>query len=106
MNQNAGAERAVGPGGAAGSALSLALSAGLNHITELMAFLGLEGKVDLSGLSQMMGGASGGSGPISIVPFWLIAFALGFATLVGLASGIAPANRAVRISSLEAIRQG
>lgn len=93
-------------GGAAGSALSLALSAGLNHITELMAFLGLEGKVDLSGLSQMMGGASGGSGPISIVPFWLIAFALGFATLVGLASGIAPANRAVRISSLEAIRQG
>ncbi len=93
-------------GGAAGSALSLALSAGLNHLSALLTFLGLGGSVDLSALSSMMGGTAEGGGPLSIIPAWLILFALAFATTVGLLSGIAPAGRAVRISSLEAIRQG
>ena len=46
----------------------------------------------------------GGVGNISDVPLWLLLAALCFATIVGLLSGIAPANRAVKISALEAIR--
>ena len=48
-------------------------------------------------------GASGGQ--ISIIPLWLVLAALAFSTLVGLVSGVVPANRAVKISALEAIRR-
>lgn len=41
---------------------------------------------------------------LSVIPPWLLLFGVGFAFLVGLVSGISPANRAVKISSLEAIR--
>ena len=41
---------------------------------------------------------------MSIIPLWLVGVALVFATVIGILSGIAPANRAVRISALEAIR--
>ena len=64
----------------------------------------LGGSIDLSGLSSAFGGFGGMGGKISIIPPWLILLALIFATLVGLVSGIAPAGRAVKISSLEAIR--
>lgn len=50
----------------------------------------------------MMGGGIGGS---SIIPWWLVVGALIFSTLVGLVSGFSPANRAVKISALTAIRQ-
>ena len=40
----------------------------------------------------------------SIIPPWLVLLAIAFATLVGLLSGVVPANRAVKISALEAIR--
>lgn len=54
-----------------------------------------------------MGGGyymGGGGGTISIIPPWLMLAALVFATLVGLVAGILPANKAVKISALEAIR--
>ncbi|MCI2046121.1 MAG: ABC transporter permease [Faecalibacterium sp.] len=90
-------------GGVFGVVVSLLLSALLNHLTQIMAFFG--GTVDLSWISQMMGSYMyDGSAALSIVPPWLILLALGFATLVGLLSGIAPAGRAVKISALEAIR--
>ncbi len=40
----------------------------------------------------------------SQIPIWLIFLGLGFAFLVGIVAGFYPANRAVRISALEAIR--
>ncbi|MDR1754936.1 MAG: ABC transporter permease [Eubacterium sp.] len=40
---------------------------------------------------------------ISQIPVWLAAAALGFATLVGVAAGLQPANRSVKISALSAI---
>lgn len=101
-------------GGVIGVLVSLGLSYVLNHITAwLQALSGWLAQIgvywDLSGfnmgglLSGMTSGLGTGS-TISIVPWWLVIVALAFATVVGLLSGIAPANRAVKISALEAIR--
>ena len=49
-----------------------------------------------------LGMSIGGS---SIIPWWLVVGALIFSTMVGLVSGFSPANRAVKISALTAIRQ-
>lgn len=89
-------------GGVLGVAFSLLAGFVLNHLTVIMAAFGQS--IDLSGL---MGGGyyyGGGSTVISVIPPWLMAMALVFATLVGLVSGILPANKAVKISALEAIR--
>lgn len=47
----------------------------------------------------------GAGGQISIIPPWLALGALVFSTIIGLVSGFPPANRAVKISALTAIRQ-
>lgn len=81
-------------GGAAGIAFSFAISSLINT---------------LAAQSSGKGGAAGGlvaaGSNISIIPPWLALGALAFATMVGLLSGIQPANRAVKISALTAIRQ-
>ena len=85
-------------GGLIGLGISLIASFVLNNLSTLGQGL------DLSGL---MGGGyymGGGGGTISIIPPWLMLAALVFATLVGLVAGILPANKAVKISALEAIR--
>ena len=51
------------------------------------------------------GGIVAAGANISVIPFWLALGALVFATLVGLVSGLQPANRAVKISALTAIKQ-
>lgn len=51
---------------------------------------------------MMMGG--GAPGNISVIPLWLAAFAVGFAILIGLGSGLYPANRAIKLSPIVAIR--
>ena len=85
-------------GGLIGLGISLIASFVLNNLSTLGQGM------DLSGL---MGGGyymGGGGGTISIIPPWLMLAALVFATLVGLVAGILPANKAVKISALEAIR--
>ena len=85
-------------GGLIGLGISLIASFVLNNLSTLGQGL------DLSGL---MGGGyymGGGGGTISIITPWLMLAALVFATLVGLVAGILPANKAVKISALEAIR--
>ena len=47
----------------------------------------------------------GGESGISIIPLWLVGLGMAFATGVGLISGFSPANRAVKISAIEAIRR-
>ena len=89
-------------GGVIGVVISVLVSFVLNHLTMILAVFGQS--VDLSGL---MGGGmyyGGMSGTISVIPPWLMVAALIFATLVGLVSGVLPANNAVKISALEAIR--
>ncbi|MDR1184599.1 MAG: ABC transporter permease [Coriobacteriales bacterium] len=93
-------------GGVAGVVVSLTISLLLNNLGLLLAVLGLSsGGVDVGSFFGLGGlGQTGAVAAISIIPAWLIIFALAFAAAVGLLSGIAPANSAVRISSLEAIR--
>jgi putative ABC transport system permease protein len=51
--------------------------------------------------------AQGGGDPVTVVyvPLWLALFAVGFATVIGLLSGLYPALRAAKMSPLTAIRQ-
>ena len=43
--------------------------------------------------------------PMSIVPLWLYGFAILFSICIGLGSGFYPANKAVHISAMEAIKR-
>ena len=49
-------------------------------------------------------GAMGAGSKLSVIPLWLVMVALGFSILVGVVFGFLPANRAVKISALEAIK--
>ncbi|MBP0963547.1 MAG: ABC transporter permease, partial [Oscillospiraceae bacterium] len=84
-------------GGVLGVIISCVISWVLNHLSAG----GLAG-----GLMGLLGGGyyNGTEVGISIIPPWLIAASLVFSTLVGLVSGFSPANRAVKISALEAIK--
>ena len=92
-------------GGAVGVGVSFLLSLLLNNITNIMYALGIDSDFDLlgffglSGLAEQMPDMA-----LSVIPAWLVLLALAFAVGVGFVSGISPANRAMRISSLEAIR--
>lgn len=97
-------------GGVAGALLSALVSLVLNNLTTiaglvmmLLQSMGINATFDISSLLNS-GGMYTGSTVISIIPPWLVASALAFATVIGVLSGIAPANRAVKISALEAIR--
>ncbi len=80
-------------GGVVGVIVSYVISFVINHYGGLGG-----GGGDSMGLSTSIGGSS-------IIPWWLAIGAVAFATLVGLLSGFSPANRAVKISALTAIKQ-
>lgn len=77
-------------GGILGTLISYGISAVMN-------FIG-------SGVVAGMLGIAAEEAQISIIPLWLVLLALIFSTIIGLISGFYPANRAVKISALEAIR--
>jgi len=82
-------------GGILGVAASYGLSSLMNNILpEIMG-----GSSELGDVGMLLG-----SGNVSVIPLWLVGVGLVFATCVGLVSGFLPANRAVKISPLEAIR--
>ncbi|MFA7573629.1 MAG: FtsX-like permease family protein, partial [Lutispora sp.] len=58
-----------------------------------------------AGLSFMnFFGPMGDGSKISVIPLWLMAASVIFATLIGLISGYYPAKRAMKLSALEAIK--
>ncbi|MBO5265694.1 MAG: ABC transporter permease [Ruminiclostridium sp.] len=77
-------------GGIMGTLISYGISAVMNMLG--------------SGVFASMMGIAVEDSRISIIPIWLVLLALVFATIIGLISGFYPANRAVKISALEAIR--
>ena len=79
-------------GGIVGTIISYIISAVMNSLGGSEA------------MSQMFGIYTDGSGAVSIIPLWLVLLALVFSTVIGLISGYYPANRAVKISALEAIK--
>lgn len=81
-------------GGALGVLISFGLSFIFNKAGLVMSILGSMG-ADAGALADAK---------LSIIPVWLVLLALGFSTLIGLISGYYPANRAVKISALEAIK--
>lgn len=74
-------------GGAVGLLFSLALSAILNAT-----------------LGAAAGGGAGVAMKISSIPPWLMVAAVAFATAIGTVAGVAPAQRAMKLSPLAAIR--
>jgi|LSQX01.3.fsa_nt_gb ABC-type antimicrobial peptide transport system permease subunit len=84
-------------GGVIGAVLSFLVACVINYI---------------SGSSSMMGDPEQSlyemlftsSTRLSVIPLWLLTFGLAFSILVGLVSGFYPANKAVRISALEAMK--
>ncbi len=70
-------------------------------ISFLMNYFGFN--LNLGG--DMFGSSSMPGTDVSIIPLWLVGMALVFSTLIGLISGYYPANRAVKISALSAIKQ-
>jgi len=56
------------------------------------------------GFNKFAAGAMGAGSKLSVIPAWLVAVALMFSILVGVVFGFLPANRAVKISALEAIK--
>ena len=56
-------------------------------------------------IGQMMLGYSETPMNLSVIPVWLALLGIGFSVAVGLISGFLPANRAVKISALAAIKQ-
>ena len=75
-------------GGIVGSVFSYVISLGINTIGAPVA--------------EMMG--MQGASVVSVVPLWLIGASIMFSTVVGLASGYFPAQKAMKLSALSAIK--
>ena len=85
-------------GGVIGSVLSILISCVINLVGS--GFLGqYEAQETYTIWEQMFTAPT----RVSVIPVWLLAFGLLFSTLIGLAAGFYPANKAVRISALEAM---
>ncbi len=91
-------------GGIIGVIVSFLISAVLNYLPLILSALGITANIDIGSMFGFDSSFGASGMKLSIIEPWLVFLALGFATGVGLLSGFAPANRAMKISSLEAIR--
>jgi len=56
------------------------------------------------GLGALVAGMLPGDWPAAHVPFWAVALAFGFSSLVGIFFGIYPAGKAAALDPIEALR--
>ena len=90
-------------GGVIGCMVSLILSVMINLFSMGAIGEGMEGGITWDVIcSALLGGED--VTRISVIPPGLMLFAIGFSVLVGLISGYYPANKAVKIPALEAIK--
>ena len=87
-------------GGSIGILLSYLVSWLMNHISSLAPGGGDMDMMAAGGMDMM----GGGSTVMSVIPLWLAGFALLFSVFMGVAAGYYPANKAVKISALEAMK--
>ena len=91
-------------GGLVGSLLSFFISVGMNIATNDAAK-----SIQITDIPSLWSvfttAMDPANSPMSIVPLWLYAFAIVFSIFIGLGSGFYPANKAVHISALEAIKR-
>lgn len=65
---------------------------------------GTVGSIISMGISLGMNLSAQEGSPLSVIPLWLIGFAIVFSVFMGIAAGYYPANKAVKVSALEAMR--
>ncbi len=91
-------------GGIIGSALSFVISVAMNFVTNETA-----NAIEVTNLetlwTKLVTAMDTANSPMSIIPLWLYGFAILFSIVIGLGSGFYPANKAVHISALEAIKR-
>ncbi len=85
--------------GLLGGIIGCILSAIISFIINIV---GLGGPSPANILGAVIGGE--GVSRISVIPVWLLLFAVVFSVVIGLGSGYYPANKAVQIPALEAIK--
>lgn len=88
-----------------GGLIGIGLSYSISYIINTLALASQDAAKTGDAAGQAVAATTTAVTNISIIPFWLALGALAFATLVGLVSGLSPANRAVKISALTAIKQ-
>lgn len=86
-------------GGVLGSILSFIVSCIINLLAG-MSMVGANGERTYSTLEMLFTSPE----RVSALPLWLFLFGIGFSVAVGLLSGMYPANKAVKISALEAMK--
>ena len=90
-------------GGIIGSIISYIISIVINVVSTQTDLSAAQSFQEWFGM--IIGVMDPASSPVSIVPLWLAGFAILFSIIIGLGSGFYPANKAVHISALEAIKR-
>lgn len=91
-------------GGLIGGFLSFVISLVMNILTN-EAVKGMEVTNFETLWNKLAMAVDPANSPMSIIPMWLYGFAVLFSVLIGLMSGFYPANKAVHISAMEAIKR-
>lgn len=92
-------------GGIIGAAISFLISLIMNIVSkepQIQSFKDFWALLSPENIMMVMDPANS---PTSIVPLWLAGFAILFSIIIGLCSGFYPANKAVHISAMEAIKR-
>lgn len=92
-------------GGIIGAGISFLIALIINLVSKGVEIAGVKEFFALFTPENISMAMDPANSPVSIVPLWLAGFAILFSIAIGLCSGFYPANKAVHISALEAIKR-